>query len=139
MSDLHTDAYRVTLLIGAEHSDGKLSPAQIRDAVNMHFSGDRSMVWDHPPEVEIASLEAPGTYPVEGDVPTWTVFGVYDDHGAEETYPDTDGEPQLQRWAESVAADDAEEAVRVVRLAMEEAGGDVIVAGCVRGRVEVVA
>jgi hypothetical protein len=81
------NAYKVTLLIGADHTGGKLKPKDVTDLVGMSFSGDRALVWDHVPEVEIAELSAPGTW---SRAPGGPVFAFDEERCAELVRASTD-------------------------------------------------
>lgn len=136
---MDTDAYRVTFLVSAEGSEDKLSPAEASDFADTFGAGPGDQ-WDAPPEVEVQSVEAPGTFLniVRGQG-FWTVLGVYGD-GDREDYDDGPG--QLQRWSEQVVAETATEAIEEARGNIEREVGyhiEVIVAGVVRGTQEVVA
>ncbi|HEY3434044.1 MAG TPA: hypothetical protein VGK43_02705 [Solirubrobacterales bacterium] len=101
-------AYRVTLLIAAEHTGGRLAPTgsnSVADFLDMSFSGDRGQVWDHPPEYEVIEIAAPGTWSTVPGAPLFTL----DEARARLLWGDNDEGVELDpidRWEDSPDAID---------------------------------
>jgi hypothetical protein len=53
------DAFKATVLVGAEHRDGRLTTDGARSFLEQSLGG---ISWDHPPETELVELAAPGTW-----------------------------------------------------------------------------
>ncbi len=70
------DAYKVTLLIAAEHRGGKLplrGSGSVTDFIHMSLSGDGALSWDHPPEYELIEVAAPGSWSTIPGAPVFTL------------------------------------------------------------------